>query len=764
MTVFPSNPPEPMGPTDANIVEDDSSDEEDGLPVRNARSPIVTRSRSKGNSIANINKPINDDDDDDSYADMPPLSSRSHVDYDSESDSEDEDEDVGSQIFEISSEPTKTTSKNQIKVTGDTKSYRILNKEGQMRRYPKSFSQTDDEERDDILALLIDHVLSVDNDDNFDDESRGDTVTSATKTLQIHNSCIQNDDDTPKTWKQALSGEDKEFWAMSTISEFNNFLKRGAWKLVPKKYIVKEGRKVVPTKLVFKKKDEADGTTRFKTRCVTLGFMMIPGVDYSEKFSPVATDEARHLQIALTLWYKGKGNKDWIMRSLDVEAAFLEPTMEKKMYIGIHPAMVELGFLTREESENFVIELLNSMYGNVDAALKFHKELVTFLVDECAMIQSLCDPCLLFKLNEKKELILIATTTVDDCAISGKNEDIEKLMDQVSKRFSITREDIVKKHLGAYYEWKTNKEGKQICECTMDKKVAELVRKLEEHIGKPVKKYESPGKPGENLEKWAGTPKDLDEYRSITGLAMFFGTKMGPKTSNAIRNISRHMSCPNESHWNAIKRLIGYLKHSKFNGLRFVEPEKLDIIYMCDTDYGNDLETRRSVGCTIGTVGGCYVDHWSNLHDNVSSSSTEAEYKELSKCAKGAKFMQMMMEEMLGKQVKAYLCEDNEGAGFLAINKQVGKRSKHIDIHHHFIREFVTEHKGRVRGKVIMVKSEDNVADIGTKNVSVDIFKKLEHEVDNGFPTLRISAYGKNGFITKDSDRQHELIDGMSWK
>ena len=701
VTIIPTHAPEPMGSETPNIIEDDSSDDEDATTQKPVRSPIITRSRSKTNSISFL---------------------------------QNNDEEKSISVIK----PTK------IKVTGDTKAYKILDEGGNMCPYPYSKHDTNE-----VVMALIEQVVSL---DACDEESRGDIILAATRRLHIHHACIQSDDDTPSGWKQALSGNDKEYWSQSMISEFNNFLKRKAWKLVPRSQVEKEGRKVVPTKLVFKRKDEPDGTTRYKTRCVTLGFMMIPGVDYSEKFSPVATDEARHLQIALTLWFRGKGNKNWVMRSFDVEAAFLEPAMKKKMYIGIHPAMVALGFLTKEEADQHYIELLNSMYGNVDAALKFHIDFAEFLQEECNMTQSLCDPCLFYKLNQKDELVLIATLIVDDCAISGTNEDIEKLMDQVSSRFSITREGMIKKHLGAYYEWKVNEDGKQICECTMDKKVAELIRKYEEHVGKPVKRYDSPGKPGENLEKWEGEPKDLDAYRSITGLAMFFGTKMGPKTANAIRNISRHMSCPNESHWNAIKRLIGYLKYSDFNGIRFVEPEELDLIYGADTDYGNDLETRRSVGCSIGTIGGCLVDYWSNLHDNVSVSSTEAEYKELSKCARGAKFMQMMMEEMLKRPIKAYLCEDNEGAGFLATNKQVGKRTKHIDIHHHFIREFLTEQNGRVRGEVIMIKSEDNVADIGTKNVSVELFKKHAHEIDNGFPRWRISAYGQNGFVKRNSN------------
>ena len=54
--------------------------------------------------------------------------------------------------------------------------------------------------------------------------------------------------------------------------------------------VIEAGRKPVGTKTVFKIKDEQDGTQRFKTRIVTQGFSMIPGKDYTESFSPVATD------------------------------------------------------------------------------------------------------------------------------------------------------------------------------------------------------------------------------------------------------------------------------------------------------------------------------------------------------------------------------------------------------------------------------------------------------------------------------------------
>ena len=43
-----------------------------------------------------------------------------------------------------------------------------------------------------------------------------------------------NDEDTPRTIKQALKGEQSELWKKSAIAEVNNFLKRGSWKFVTK--------------------------------------------------------------------------------------------------------------------------------------------------------------------------------------------------------------------------------------------------------------------------------------------------------------------------------------------------------------------------------------------------------------------------------------------------------------------------------------------------------------------------------------------------
>jgi hypothetical protein len=70
----------------------------------------------------------------------------------------------------------------------------------------------------------------------------------------------------------------------------SNFLNRKAWTKIPRDKADRSGKKILKVKWVFKKKDEQDGSTRYKSRIVTKGYLQIPGVDYTESFAPVATD------------------------------------------------------------------------------------------------------------------------------------------------------------------------------------------------------------------------------------------------------------------------------------------------------------------------------------------------------------------------------------------------------------------------------------------------------------------------------------------
>ena len=92
-------------------------------------------------------------------------------------------------------------------------------------------------------------------------------------------------------------------------------------------------------------------------------------------------------------------------------------------------------------------------------------------------------------------------------------------------------------------------------------------------------------------------------------------------------------------------------------------------------------------------------------------SSTEAEYVGISEICKEILFIRETFEFLnITIQYPIIIQVDNVGAIYITKNND-GKRTKHIDIRYHFVREYVEDDIV----KISFVKSADNIADVFTK-------------------------------------------------
>ena len=130
----------------------------------------------------------------------------------------------------------------------------------------------------------------------------------------------------------------------------------------------------------------------------------------------------------------------------------------------------------------------------------------------------------------------------------------------------------------------------------------------------------------------------------------------------------------------------------------------------------------------------------------VTLSSTEAEYVAASQCVSEMEFVRQVVESM-GLKVKLpmTLYVDNTGAIDLAENWSTTGRTKHIDVRFHYLREM--NERGMVEIK--FVKSELNVSDIFTKNLSEKLF---HHHAE----TLGIFPCDKEGVNIDNNVVSHE--------
>jgi hypothetical protein len=141
---------------------------------------------------------------------------------------------------------------------------------------------------------------------------------------------LMSDPGEPETFEEAWNGRKKMHWRPSHVKEIMNFTECGSWQMVPRQQAIDAGIAPIGTKVVYKKKDEPDGSTKYKMRIVTKGYAFVPGVHYDESFAPVAQDTSNRTCVCVALYYHKDG---WVLCLIDVSGAFLEGKLDKPIYI-----------------------------------------------------------------------------------------------------------------------------------------------------------------------------------------------------------------------------------------------------------------------------------------------------------------------------------------------------------------------------------------------------------------------------------------------
>ena len=135
------------------------------------------------------------------------------------------------------------------------------------------------------------------------------------------------------------------------------------------------------------------------------------------------------------------------------------------------------------------------------------------------------------------------------------------------------------------------------------------------------------------------------------------------------------------------------------------------------------LPGHKTIGFGCGVDAGEGTISWhSRMQEVTASGTSEAEYVALSEVVKEVLFLRQVQEFMEpSMRVGAVnVFEDNEGAIKLATNKHASRRTKHIDVKHHLVRDASDARKVRVA----YVRSEDQHADLLTKPLDLQKFYK----------------------------------------
>ncbi|KAL5739747.1 hypothetical protein ACOSP7_028637 [Xanthoceras sorbifolium] len=95
-------------------------------------------------------------------------------------------------------------------------------------------------------------------------------------------------------------------------------------------------------------------------------------------------------------------------------------------------------------------------------------------------------------------------------------------------------------------------------------------------------------------------------YSSAIGSIMYAMVCTRPDISHAVSVVSRYMSCPGKTHWNAVKWILQYLRRTSEACLEFSRSSS-SLIEFVDSNYAGDLDKMRSLTRYVFTLGGSAV-------------------------------------------------------------------------------------------------------------------------------------------------------------
>ena len=509
----------------------------------------------------------------------------------------------------------------------------------------------------------------------------------------------------PQTYKAALASPESAHWIKAIQSEFDSLIKNETWDLTE----LPSDRKVLTGRWVFKIKYGLNGEIRkYKARWVVHGHKQKYGVDYNETWAGVVKPAS-----FCSLFSIG-ASRNWHIKQMDVVTAFLYGLLDEVVYVEQPHGFVQ-GVL--------VCRLKRALYGLKQAPRVWYSVIRDFLKEK-GFTATNSDQSVF--ISADKQLFL--AIYVDDLLLFGANESqINTLKKELSHRFRMTDLGDVSHYLGMEIRRDREKGTLMLLQTAYLKVVLERFGMAECNPSTTPMDSGLPNTIMPSSSDYQAPSKTVLWYSSAVGSLMYAMTMTRPDIAFALSIVSRYCNNPDSTHVAAVTRILRYIKGTLYDGIIFCgDPDaELDLTGFTDADYGSAKEDRKSTSGWLFCLGGGPISWSSKRQSVVALSSCEAEYIALNEAGKEAIWLQRILKE-LGlinySPSPTLIYEDNQGTIALAENPEFHRRSKHIDIRYHWIRDAIAQKQITVD----YVSTQEQAADGLTKALSVKAFQEFK--------------------------------------
>jgi len=322
------------------------------------------------------------------------------------------------------------------------------------------------------------------------------------------------------------------------------------------------------------------------------------------------------------------------------------------------------------------------------------------------LIQSQADPCIYYSRDEKRILIALY---VDDLLIAGSSKKlVNEIVEQLKTDFKIK---VFEPNCFVGFELKRDHANKII----NLSQVGYLKRVLERFNISDCNRSSTPGEE-KSLKKTEEPVKEMKDvsfpYRQAVGSLLYAAVMIRPDIAFQVGKAARNIQNPSREDVVAVKRIMRYIKGT-FTRLK-IGGGKLTLEGFCDSDYAGCQETAKSTYGNVFLFNNGAVAWESRKSNIVADSTTVAEYQAAFETTKQSIWLRDLIGELSILDGPTIIWCDNQAAVKLFNSEDHKKRTKHVNVRFHFLREAVRD------GIVVLkhISGQDNPEDIFTKPLS----------------------------------------------
>ena len=427
--------------------------------------------------------------------------------------------------------------------------------------------------------------------------------------------------------------------------------------------------------------------------------------------------------------------ENWVAYGLDVRNAYLYGELDEEIYMEQPEGFKVPG------KEDFVLRLRRALYGLKQAGLAWWRALKQSM--EELGFTSLSSDAGVFIFRGEGSFV-IAIVYVDDAIFCGPMIAlVKKLKAAFMKRWE-TRD---LGELTEFLRMRIIRDGRKIHidQCAYLRTVLE--RCGMQNAKSAATPLPAGYVPSKQMEGVTSSGDLRSRFQTVIGSLLYLMLGTRPDIAFAVTKLAQFAANPTKDHLDKVLYICRYLVGTQNYRLTYDGSSGKGFNACTDSDWASDHSTRRSQSGFFVQLAGGLISWTSRAQKTIALSSTEAEYMALSDCSRQVVWMHTLMGELDFKLKPIPICGDNQGSIFIASNPVTEKRSKHIDIRYHYIREVVN----RRLADVFFIDGDDNPADLLTKNLGSVKFLKFRSQLGLEILTDKLSCMSKTPSATKPS-------------